>query len=76
MQGRWRTRPTYRTIEIEGPPHERMVAVEAEVEGHTLACGKGRSKKEAERAAASTVLGSFDELLRDFAHAVRPDRTE
>jgi len=40
----------------EGPPHERRFEVAAMVEGTELARGAGRSKKDAEQAAAETAL--------------------
>jgi ribonuclease-3 len=39
-----------------GPPHERIFEVAAIVAGHTVAHGTGRSKKEAEQAAAAAAL--------------------
>jgi ribonuclease-3 len=43
-----------------GPPHERTFEVAALVEGETVARGSGRSKKEAEQAAAAAALESED----------------
>jgi ribonuclease-3 len=40
----------------EGPPHERRFEVAAMVEGEELARGAGRSKKDAEQAAAESAL--------------------
>lgn len=40
----------------EGPPHERTFEVVAMVEGKALAHGSGRSKKDAEQAAAEAAL--------------------
>jgi ribonuclease III len=40
----------------EGPPHERRFEVAAVVKGEELARGAGRSKKDAEQAAAETAL--------------------
>jgi ribonuclease III len=39
-----------------GPPHERTFEVAAVVEGDELARGSGRSKKDAEQAAAESAL--------------------
>ena len=44
----------------EGPPHERRFEVAAIVEGEELARGAGRSKKEAEQAAAESALDSLE----------------
>lgn len=46
----------YRVTAEEGPPHDRWFEVAAVVEGEELARGSGRSKKEAEQAAAETAL--------------------
>jgi len=47
---------TYEVTAEEGPPHERRFEVAAVVEGEELARGAGRSKKDAEQAAAATAL--------------------
>ena len=47
---------TYEVTAEEGPPHERRFEVAAVVEGEELARGAGRSKKDAEQAAAETAL--------------------
>ncbi len=47
------------TAEV-GPPHERTFEVAATVDGETVARGSGRSKKEAEQAAAAAALMSED----------------
>ncbi len=44
----------------EGPPHERRFEVAAVVEGEELARGAGRSKKEAEQAAAESALDGLE----------------
>jgi ribonuclease-3 len=52
---------TYKVTAEDGPPHERIFEVAAVVAGEEIARGSGRSKKEAEQAAASAamdVLGS------------------
>jgi ribonuclease III len=47
---------TYAVTAEEGPPHERRFEVAAVVEGSELARGAGRSKKDAEQAAAEAAL--------------------
>ena len=47
---------TYEVTAEAGPPHERVFEVAAMVEGHAVANGSGRSKKEAEQAAAAAAL--------------------
>jgi ribonuclease-3 len=51
---------TYDVTAEEGPPHERRFEVAAVVEGEELARGAGRSKKEAEQAAAESALDSLE----------------
>jgi ribonuclease III len=46
----------YRVMAEEGPPHDRWFEVAAVVEGEELARGSGRSKKDAEQAAAEAAL--------------------
>ena len=46
----------YEVTAEAGPPHERVFDVAAIVEGHVVAQGSGRSKKEAEQAAAAAAL--------------------
>ena len=48
----------YEVTSETGPPHERTFEVVALVDGQTVARGTGRSKKEAEQAAAAAALGS------------------
>ena len=62
LQERLARRGTVVTYEIaaeEGPPHERTFEVIAMVEGERLARGSGRSKKDAEQAAAEAALDSL-----------------
>jgi ribonuclease-3 len=46
----------YEITAEEGPPHERWFEVAAVVAGEELARGAGRSKKDAEQAAAEAAL--------------------
>ena len=46
----------YRVTAEEGPPHERIFQVAAVVGGEEVARGSGRSKKDAEQAAAEAAL--------------------
>jgi ribonuclease-3 len=50
---------TYEVTAEEGPPHERTFEVVAMVDGSPVATGSGRSKKDAEQAAAETALESL-----------------
>jgi ribonuclease-3 len=51
---------TYEVTAEEGPPHERRFEVAAMVAGEELARGAGRSKKDAEQAAAETALDGLE----------------
>jgi ribonuclease-3 len=46
----------YRVTDESGPPHARIFAVEALVDGRDLGRGRGRSKKDAEQEAAQMAL--------------------
>jgi ribonuclease-3 len=46
----------YEVTAEEGPPHERTFEVVARVDGAEIARGSGRSKKDAEQAAAEAAL--------------------
>jgi ribonuclease III len=46
----------YEITSEEGPPHERTFAVSAMVNGEAIGSGTGRSKKDAEQAAAQAAL--------------------
>jgi ribonuclease-3 len=50
------SRVTYRVVGEDGPPHARSFTVVADVGGNVLGQGRGRSKKEAEQAAAGEAL--------------------
>lgn len=50
--------PTYRIIASEGPDHEKSFLAVVTWNGHDLGQGSGRSKKEAETAAARAALES------------------
>jgi len=58
-QKRWKERPTYRIIGIEGPEHAKVFTVESSVRGIS-AVGKGRSKKEAEQDAAKKLVEKLE----------------
>jgi ribonuclease-3 len=49
---------SYEVTAEEGPPHERTFEVVARVDGEAVATGSGRSKKDAEQAAAQQALAS------------------
>jgi ribonuclease III len=49
----------YRVTAEDGPPHERIFEVAAVVAGEEVARGSGRSKKDAEQAAAEAALDAL-----------------
>jgi ribonuclease-3 len=50
---------SYTTLNVDGPPHEREFTAAAIVDGEVLGTGVGRSKKDAEQAAAKETLLSL-----------------
>jgi ribonuclease-3 len=46
----------YIVVDETGPPHDRTFSVAAQVNGDPVARGSGRSKKDAEQAAAEAAL--------------------
>ena len=51
---------SYEVTDESGPPHERTFAVAAVIGGERVAVGSGRSKKEAEQAAAEGALTALE----------------
>jgi ribonuclease-3 len=49
----------YEVVGEDGPPHDRTFEVSATVEGAEVARGSGRSKKDAEQAAAASALDAL-----------------
>jgi ribonuclease-3 len=64
LQQNGRPLPTYHLVERSGPAHEPSLGIEVMVEGETLGRGAGRSKKQAERAAALDALARLDGLAK------------
>jgi ribonuclease-3 len=56
VQARGMPAPTYRVVEVRGPAHEQVFEVEVLLGDQPLARGEGRSKRLAERAAATRAL--------------------
>jgi ribonuclease-3 len=56
VQSRWQTTPSYRLVRAEGPDHARRFRIEVVVDGSVLGVGEGRSKQQAEKAAARQAL--------------------
>ncbi|MBW1762803.1 MAG: hypothetical protein JRJ64_15155 [Deltaproteobacteria bacterium] len=57
--------PSYRLVRSEGPDHDREFTVALELHDEEIATGTGRSKLEAEQAAASAALDKWA-LLPDL----------
>ena len=71
----------YDVVAEDGPPHDRVFEVSASVAGEEVARGSGRSKKDAEQAAAASALESWgpDVHLRSISlkgFKSFPDRTQ
>ncbi len=65
VQARWQRAPSYRTIQEEGPEHQKTFTVEVSVLGNVLARGSGPSKQEAERAAAREALAGLPQPIAE-----------
>jgi ribonuclease III len=60
--GHLSTLPTYRLSET-GPDHEKRFTAEVDIDGEVLGRGEGRSKKEAEQAAAQEAYAALSDRL-------------
>ena len=52
---------SYAVIDEQGPPHDRVFAISATIEGVEVGRGTGRSKKDAEQEAAQAALERMDQ---------------
>ena len=59
LQGRGQPAPVYRVLSEEGPPHARTFEVGCVIDGKTAAKGEGRTKKQAQQAAAEKALAAY-----------------
>jgi ribonuclease-3 len=66
-QSRLRSTPRYRVVAERGPDHSKTFEVETELRGEVLGRGAGRSKKDAEQAAAKLAL---EALARRFVEGI------
>ncbi len=62
-QKRWKERPVYRVMSVEGPSHDRTFSVECSVKEFRTV-GRGKSKKQAEQEAARKMV---DALTSSFS---------
>src|SRR6266542_3114580 len=72
-QSRLRATPRYRVIAEHGPDHSKTFEVETDLKGEVVGRGAGRSKKDAEQAAAKLAL---DALARRFSPPEVPELPE
>jgi ribonuclease-3 len=66
-QGLSKEIPVYQTLNESGPAHEKIFTIEVLYKGEAIAQGQGRTKKEAEQAAALQAcekLGIIPELKK------------
>lgn len=54
---------SYRIEDEHGPPHDRSFIAVAEVDGHAIGRGAGKTKKSAEQEAASQALDRYEEAV-------------
>lgn len=54
--------PEYRTVKETGPSHNRTFFIEVLISGEVMGYGSGKSKKEAQQAAAKVALEALDAL--------------
>ncbi len=59
LQARGEATPSYRVLDMRGPDHAREFAVDVRVSERVLGQGTGRSKREAEQAAAAAALAEM-----------------
>ncbi len=69
-QSRLRASPRYRVVAEHGPDHSKVFDVEAEIKGEVVGRGTGRSKKDAEQAAAKLALDAMTARLVEEKPAV------
>ncbi len=62
VQNRLRVSPRYRVVNESGPDHEKIFEVEVTIGDDVFARSSGRSKKEAEQAAAQKTLARLQEV--------------
>ncbi len=58
--------PSYEEVKSEGPDHNKEFTVSAYLDNEKVGTGKGRSKQNAQTAAAKTALEKWDEIKKSF----------
>ena len=66
VQAAFKALPVYRVVRKEGTPHKPCYEIEVLVEGKVYGRGRGKSKKEAEQAAAQEALAALNTLLHNI----------
>ena len=61
IQAKHKLAPTYRVVGMKGPDHDREFTVEVSVNGAVIGSGRGKSKRQAEMAAAQAALESLSQ---------------
>ena len=56
VQAKHKLAPAYRVVGVRGPDHDRDFTVEVSVDGDVIGSGRGKSKRQAEMAAAQAAL--------------------
>lgn len=72
-QSRLRATPRYRVVAEHGPDHSKTFEVETDLRGEVLGRGAGRSKKDAEQAAARLALDALGRRLAQEAGQVEAE---
>jgi ribonuclease-3 len=74
-QSRLRATPRYRVVAEHGPDHSKVFDVELELRGEVVGRGAGRSKKDAEQAAAKLALEAVNGRLAEEGTLAPPAAT-
>jgi len=75
-QSRLRVSPRYRVVAEHGPDHSKVFDVELELRGEVVGKGAGRSKKDAEQAAAKLALEVMAARMAEEKAAAAPAPVE
>lgn len=67
IQAKYNVQPTYHIVYEQGPEHRKVFVAEVRVFEERLGQGEGRSKKQAEQAAAQEALENFIEKGEDIS---------
>ncbi len=71
-QARFRSSPRYRVVAEVGPDHSKTFEIEVELQGEVMGRGSGRSKKDAEQAAARVAVEALAALPAEGLPAPEP----